>query len=281
MGERDMVFFFWNTNRRDLAALIGQASRLHDLDVIILAENDQSWATLAAHLNVGQSPTYRPAIALGQTASLALITRLPEGSVAPLADYPGLSFRSIAGPMGPSLTLGMTHLRSKLHQGDTDQAYASTVVRQRVTEVEDRVGHRRTVLVGDFNMNPFEDGMVSAGGLHAVSVRAIAERAKRTVDGEEYRFFYNPMWGQFGDRPPRPPGTYYYSRSHYVEYFWNIFDQVLVRPELLYSFDDNSIRILSAIGTTELRTPSGIPNATSASDHLPLVFSINVERCHA
>jgi len=33
------------------------------------------------------------------------------------------------------------------------------------------IGHERTVLMGDFNMNPFEIGMISATGLHAVMDR--------------------------------------------------------------------------------------------------------------
>lgn len=32
---------------------------------------------------------------------------------------------------------------------------------------EKDIGHSRTVLVGDLNMNPFEAGVISAGGLHA------------------------------------------------------------------------------------------------------------------
>ena len=63
-----------------------------------------------------------------------------------------------------------------------------------IAHVEENAGHQRTILVGDFNMNPFETGMVAARGLHGVMSRHIAQRGSRTVQGRSYPFFYNPMW---------------------------------------------------------------------------------------
>ena len=68
-----------------------------------------------------------------------------------------------------------------------------------VTEAEEQVGHTRTVIVGDFNMNPFEPGMAGILGFQAVMDRRIAQRITRTVDRKEYSFFYNPMWSRLGD----------------------------------------------------------------------------------
>ena len=48
-------------------------------------------------------------------------------------------------------------------------------------------------------MNPFEHGVVAANGLNAVMARKVAARDTRTVLAHEYPFFYNPMWGHFGD----------------------------------------------------------------------------------
>lgn len=33
--------------------------------------------------------------------------------------------------------------------------------------MEEKIGHKCTVLVGDLNMNPFETGLIAANGLHA------------------------------------------------------------------------------------------------------------------
>jgi hypothetical protein len=62
------------------------------------------------------------------------------------------------------------------------------------------------------------------------------------------------MWGYFGDALDGPPGTYYDSRSEPVTYFWNIFEQVLIRPTLLDAFVPASLKILDSDGDETLLT---------------------------
>jgi len=52
---------------------------------------------------------------------------------------------------------------------------------------------------------------------------ALAEalRGHRTVSGQQYPFFYNPMWGCFGERDATPAGTYFYDSGEHVSYYWN------------------------------------------------------------
>ena len=133
------------------------------------------------------------------------------------------------------------------------------------------------MLVGDLNMNPFEDGVVGANGLHAVMSRKIAERQKRTVQNTEYKFFYNPMWSLFGDATAGPPGTYYYHSAEHVVYFWNMFDQVLIRPELLERFNNLDLKIVHSTDTLSLLSNSGGPDDKNISDHLPIFFKINLQ----
>jgi hypothetical protein len=116
--------------------------------------------------------------------------------------------------------------------------------------------------------------MVGADALHAVMSRHIAARATRLVAGEERRFFYNPMWNHFGDHPPCPPGTYYYRGSNQVVFFWNMFDQVLIRPDLLEFFRDEDLSILDSAGGTQLLTAGGTPDTSIGSDHLPILFRL-------
>lgn len=125
-------------------------------------------------------------------------------------------------------------------------------------------------------MNPFEPGIVSAEGLHAVMARNVAAKGSRTVAGTAYPYFYNPMWQHFGDADERPPGTFYYQRAEHVNYFWNIFDQVLIRPELLNAFQNNDLQIRATDGEAPLTRSDGTPNRSSSSDHLPLLFRLNL-----
>lgn len=144
-----------------------------------------------------------------------------------------------------------------------------------IKRVEKQIGHSRTVLVGDLNMNPFEDGIISANGLHGVMNRFVAEKRTRTVQSKEYPFFYNPMWRFFYDNPPTPQGTYYCTRAEHKTFFWNIFDQVLIRPDLLPFFDNRNLAILHSDGCNSFLTSEGLPD-NNVSDHLPMFFKINL-----
>lgn len=138
-----------------------------------------------------------------------------------------------------------------------------------IDSAERRIGHFRTVLVGDLNMNPFEKGVVGTMGLNATMVRRQAQKMTRTVQGQQYRFFYNPMWRHFGDGQKVPAGTYHYDNHQHVTYFWNIFDQVMVRPDLANNLDPDGIEIMHGIGSVSLLTTEGTPDRAVGSDTFP------------
>ena len=101
---------------------------------------------------------------------------------------------------------------------------------------------------------------------------AVAQLRTREIRGQEYPMMYNPMWGVLGDRTIGPPGTYYRASSGSVNYFWNTFDQVLVRPALVPHL--SAVRVLDTDGTDSLLTANGLPDTANGSDHLPLFFRL-------
>src|SRR5262249_46617094 len=120
----------------------------------------------------------------------------------------------------PGVLLAAAHFISKSNASPSEQALLAVETAKEIAYVEDAVGHERALLVGDLNMNPFEDGVIGENTLHAVMTRKLAEKINRTVQGKAYRFFYNPMWGSFGDRTSGPPGTYYHRAPSLAELFW-------------------------------------------------------------
>lgn len=82
------------------------------------------------------------------------------------------------------------------------------------------------------------------------------------------------MWSLFGDGSPGPAGTYYYHNAQHTEYFWNMFDQVLIRPELLDSFKNEDLEIIDSDGSRSFLSANGLP---IASDHLPVFFRLNLD----
>ncbi len=174
------------------------------------------------------------------------------------------------------ILLAAVHFPSKHDWSEDSQSLECTMLAEDIRRVEESAGHQQTVLVGDLNMNPFETGIVGAAGLHAVMDRSVAKRGTRVVQGRAYAFFYNPMWGLFGDGSRGPAGTFFHSRSEHKVFFWNTFDQVLVRPALLNRFRMDDLAIIDHTEHRSLLTASGIADRNAGSDHLPILFRMNV-----
>lgn len=269
-----VTFLFWNLKKRPIQHLLATIVRENKVDVIILAEFDIAIVDLLEALNVNQSPKY--SLTFNPSTRVIILTTFPHNSISPIIDSGGISIRKFVPPIGKDIILIGAHLSSKLFQDSDDQALIATRIARLIEQTEQKTGHNRTVVVGDLNMNPFEVGVVGAEALHAVMNRTVALRETRIVGGEEKRFFYNPMWGRLGDAAPGPPGTYFYNSSKQVTYFWNTFDQVLLRPTLLSSFNESDLEVITKAGSQSLLTDSGIPNVSLASDHLPILFRLNL-----
>jgi hypothetical protein len=268
-----ITFMFWNLSKKPVVDLIASLAVRRGVNVLMLAECEVEAAALLRSLNKSARSGFHYAPSPG-CEKIEIFTSFPSMYIQPEEEDDTLTMRSMKLPGLPEILLAVGHLPSKLFFSGSSQAAESAALSARIRRTESKVGHARTILVGDLNMNPFEDGMVNANGFHAVMSKDIAQREARTVQGQQYPFFYNPMWNILGDASLGPPGTYYYSRAEHRMFFWNVFDQVLVRPSLLANFSNDDLEIICSDGTTSLLTKNGIPNKARASDHLPILFKL-------
>jgi hypothetical protein len=265
-------FLFWNIGRKPLARLVSELAEIHGIDVIMLAECETDPGVVLQALNrTPETGFHFPASFSEKTM---IFTRFSGEFLQPAFESERISIRRLALPARAPVLLATAHLPSKLYWTGESQAFECVELARRVETEEQTVGHRRTILVGDFNMNPFETGVVSAVGLNSVMSRRVASRETRTVQGREYRFFYNPMWSHFGDARDDTAGSYYYDAGEHVNYYWNMFDQVLLRPELAEHFDPTGLSIVRAVGAHSLVRPDGRPDPANGSDHLPILFEV-------
>ena len=82
------------------------------------------------------------------------------------------------------------------------------------------------------------------------------------------------MWSLLGDESTGQPGTYFYNDPNPDGTYWNMFDQVLLRPELCTSFEFDRLRIVDSVGAQSLlkqRRPD-----KGKSDHLPIAITLDV-----
>jgi len=217
-------------------------------------------------------------VPVGRSTRVALYSQLPRDVVEyrdnPYRKY--LSLNRIRWSIGNEILVAAIHFPSKIWRSHSDQKTWACRISDEIRNAERALGHTRTVLVGDLNMNPFEDAMISADGFHGVMTIERALKGSRTHGGKHYAFFYNPMWGLFGDNSQGPPGTFHRQGSDILEYFWHIYDQVLIRPSLLEGNDRFTVRILDRSLSTSFLSANGLPDVDGVSDHLPLLFNLRV-----
>ncbi len=265
---------FWNIAGNVAPITVAAFAHESDADILILAENEIPNDVLVLALNSGANRHYFPDPEL--PGRLTIFTRFrPEWSVL-VSDENDVSIRHYRMPLGDSFLVVAVHLSSKRWKKTEDQIFMSVRVAESIREAEAKVGHQRTVVIGDLNMNPFEVGVVGSGGLHATMDRGIAAGGSRFVAGKSCCFFYNPMWSFFGDRGAAPPGTYFRRSGGEVNYFWHILDQVLIRPSLLKFLDKDAVNIVTEVGGMSLLTSRGHPNKKIHSDHLPLICRLSL-----
>jgi hypothetical protein len=267
------TFLFWNLNKRPLAGLVAELAELHQIDVLILAECEIPAHTILRALNSDPIPRFHPTDS--ECEKIVIYTRFSGELIQKKFESNRLTVRRLMLPGTEEILLAAVHQPDKLHWSNESQGFECVELASTICAVEEEVGHQRTVLVGDFNMNPFEPGLVAANALNAVMSRSVAGGDSRQVQGKDYTFFYNPMLGHFGDAVDGPSGTFYYRSAEHVAYFWHMFDQVLIRPALLSIFKNDGLKILSG-GISSFMTASGLPDNSVASDHLPILFRLEM-----
>lgn len=205
---------------------------------------------------------------------ITVLSRFVSEQVRPIYENNRLTVRKIQLPNCPEFLLAALHLIDKRSADAATQREEARKMALILSDLECEHQHNRLLVVGDFNMNPFEEGMIMAGGFHGSMSRQVAQKGSRTIQSDVYNYFYNPCWGLLGDLRNEIPGTYYYNSRGHICYEWNVFDQVLLRPSLIENFVRENLAIIHTDGVNSLVTEIKRPRQSVYSDHLPLFFTL-------
>lgn len=281
-------FLFWNLygrQKRDrlqrsdaLTASLTHLVKARQIDVLLFAECPVADQQIVAALNQGQAGTYYAPDSRSQR--IRFFSRLPGR---PWMDayndrvHNRMTAQKLHVGKHPGILIVGIHFPDRISL-PTPEGRLSVAedLAFWINRLEDEVKHRRTIAVGDFNMNPFEPGVIATKGFHGVMTKRLAETVNHRLSNRaDYPCFYNPMWHCFGDSAPGPPGTYFLQNTlDTTNHFWNIYDQVLLRPDLMDSL--RYLQILDSDGEATLVTKEGRPRKGSLSDHLPLFFELDI-----
>src|SRR5262249_17915255 len=159
---------FWNIREKPLLARVTRLVTRHAVDVVVLAECVAAPADVLGTLNaIGGSVWVR-----SNSLNDRVLVFNREAAGAPIGRFNGfnngLTICELRPPARPSLVLAALHFPSKHGWSEEDQLSFAPLMAATVERIEDQIAVHRTVMVGDFNMNPFDPSMVSGFGFHAL-----------------------------------------------------------------------------------------------------------------
>jgi hypothetical protein len=281
-GVAMAAFLFWNLCGRPLEPVLRRLTVRHKIDVLMLAECAIPERVMIAALNGPGQGAFRRVSAIA-SRGLDLYTRFDQRCFGPvLKEADHYIIRTLTPPGGIEIMLAIAHLPSASHKDLRARRSRCVGFASDIRDAEKATGNDRTVVVGDLNVNPFDDALLDVRGLNALADRRTVQRKDPRRFGklqvEEFRLFYNPMWSHFGDAV-QPTGTYYYDKSNpEADLLWNIFDQLLLRRGLLDRFRNKNLKILTTDGVVSFVRDDGRPNGDVYSDHLPICFQLDLRR---
>jgi endonuclease/exonuclease/phosphatase family metal-dependent hydrolase len=265
---------FWNAYKSASEDAISQIANIKQVDLVALAEAQHvSDESIQDRLRSRCQRTFH---SVPGAFRIRVYSSFPVDYIRVLSDENNIVSLELRQIFAPSILVIFAHLASKMGQDEPAVSMLATRLRSQIEKLETKAGHRRTIVMGDLNMEPYETGVVSSETLHATMCAKIARRRARQVHGEDRTFFYNPMWNLLGDNNDGPPGTFYRSKNDPNARFWHMTDQVLLRPDAIDLVDVGSLGIITKAGELNLATREGMPNR-KYSDHFPIFISTKDE----
>lgn len=163
------------------------------------------------------------------------------------------------------------HLPSPPTSDSNDRKNIIRDIVQDINEREKEAKNRMTIVIGDFNCNPFDEEIIQKDSFNAVLFKSlIVHQEMIKYRDRVWRRFYNPII-HFLSEDTNTYGSLYYS-SGSAPLYWNSYDQILVRKELIDCINSlQYIRIITGKGLMRDVKPN-----SSISDHLPLLVDFRI-----
>lgn len=259
-----MKVLFWNTHKNpNINNVLCEVIAENNISLVVLAEYEGEIYELLKELaEIGINMQEYLTAGCDRIKIIGIEQNISPGLQTKYASFQIINNKDI---------LCCIHLPSRLYSaGDGMRKITINNIMAGIAEIEEKVGTENTIILGDFNANPYDDECLEADKFHGIPYYKEAARKARTIADKEFKMFYNPMWKFFGNCE-KPFGTYYYSGNNIKNTFWNIYDQVIIRPSLKDRF--LNLQILTETQNRYLLNDRGYPDK-NISDHLPITFEI-------
>ncbi len=257
-----MNMLFWNLKNNDITEYIVECLIENNIDIAVFSEHkgvDFYKIDKTTDYNFVESMGGCEKIVMLAKNSIAVEIKQEQSRYALYHITKGSSQYVIAG----------VHLHDRLNTDTATRIACIGRLVNDISNVERRCKCKNTIIIGDFNANPYDDELLQMNAFNAVLFKDVIRKSEtRKVDGITYRRFYNPTI-DFISEHTKNYGSFYYSSGSSTP-VWHCIDQVLLSKALV----DNivSLSYLRNIGKKTLINKVK-PNEV-ISDHLPLLVEI-------
>lgn len=185
--------------------------------------------------------------------------------------------------------IAAVHFYSKVNNTERQQMWKNHPAIQKIYDFEKNFSNNaNTILVGDFNHNPYETNLCDPYLLNCKDSRQVISTFsknplwKKKVNSN---WWYNPMYNLMGDydyinNSSRVTGTYFrYTESEAP--MWNLFDGFILRASIMDRVNYENCYVVTKTKTDQFLKPLIVRSDESLihddlSDHLPVFFSLNL-----
>lgn len=276
-----LKFISWNIQKKQLSKQIEDLIK-HDLpDILFLIESDRiDPATILNNCNgysltknynfINFGNSYRAGIKQSIKMTLFYRNDLAVNKIMDGIDYRYAYISLVTS--AKNLLLIPSHLPSKPTQArDLNKAgeFYSQLVDELI-EFERLNPKFETVIFGDLNLNPYEQEMLFSDSFFSERCPQTSTILTKIKKNTKLRFF-NPSWKLLTNYAENAFGTFIYTGSDVEQ--WNVYDQVILRPTLINSFDMDSLSVITKSKNYSFLSGNRTINY---SDHLPITFAMNI-----
>ena len=269
---------FWNLNRKNNAEHIINCIVENNVDIAVFAEykdkEDKAIIidTSAIEDNLGNMYTWISGVE--PDGKVILLTKKTIGDVRKI-QQDGQSRYSlyIIETALKNYLLAAVHLEDRL--SDPYSKNRKKTIGRLLLDIksnEEILGIDDTIVIGDFNANPYDEELLDKDAFNAVLFKPIIKANEFTnPEGDRIKRFYNPIIHYLSEATEMYGSHYYDGNTKHWTPYWHCLDQVLVRKNLVDLIQE--VKYLKRIGEESLLNKSKKPNK-KISDHLPLLVTL-------
>lgn len=170
------------------------------------------------------------------------------------------------------------HFPSKLYHDEITHLQLIPNYKEKIHSLT--LNSNRLFIVGDFNMNPFDYGMVEPLGFFAHNNRELVTTETQFKHGKNNIVYYNPSWTLLGDfvnkseykQNSRSGGSFFYKEKKSRCLYWYLIDQIIMRKSLIDEFVSEDLEIIEE-DTLKDEIIKEKKKGDNKIDHFPLKFS--------